>query len=213
MSACLTDFGHPLWLGVAPLILASGSAFRRSLLEAAEIPHRVAPALIDERMAETAIREKTSDPSAIARALAEAKALSVSGSMPAALVLGCDQTLALGHETFHKPVGREGAKSHLLKLSGKTHQLHSGMAIAHGGQTLWSHVESASLTMRPLSDAMIDAYLDAAGDAILASVGAYQLEKIGIHLFAKIEGDQSTIIGLPMLPLLAALRDLGVLRG
>jgi septum formation protein len=203
---------HPLWLWPTPLILASGSAFRKALLEGAEIPHEVLPARIDERAAEAGLRGRLAGPTDVARSLSEAKALSVCALRPGRLVLGCDQTLALDEEAFHKPEGREGARAHLEKLSGRTHHLHSGLALARDGAILWSHVEAARLTMRPLSPLMVEAYLDAAGDRILSSVGAYQLESLGIHLFASIEGDQSTIIGLPLMPLLAALRALGAVR-
>jgi septum formation protein len=175
----------------------------------------VHPALIDERHFEASLRQSQPDagPEAIARGLSEAKALAVSALEPGLLVLGCDQTLALGNEAFHKPAGKAGAKEHLLKLSGKAHHLHSGLALARDGVILWSHVASARLQMRVLSEAMIEAYLDATGDRILSSVGAYQLESLGVHLFEAIEGDQSTIIGLPLMPLLAALRQLGLVRG
>jgi septum formation protein len=204
---------HPLWRLNAPLVLASGSAFRKALLTAAEIPHDVNPAKIDERAVEARLRAAAAAPAEVAKGLSEEKALSVSTGLPGRLVLGCDQTLALGEEAFHKPEGREGARHHLRKLSGQTHHLHSGLALARDGVILWSHVESARMTMRVLSPDMIEAYLDAAGPRIFSSVGAYQLESLGIHLFSMIEGDQSTIIGLPLLPLLAALGDLGaVLR-
>jgi septum formation protein len=202
---------HPFWLLDAPLVLASGSRFRRALLDAAEIPAETRPAQIDERAVEERLRESGAGPDAVARALAEAKACAVSALAPDRLVLGCDQTLALGKDAFHKPAGRDGARAHLRRLSGRKHHLHSGLCLARGGAVLWSHVESAGMTMRDLSEAMIEAYLDAAGEAILSSVGAYQLEALGIHLFKTIEGDQSTIIGLPMLPLLGALRAEGAL--
>jgi septum formation protein len=206
---------HPLWLEDQPMILASGSVFRAGLLKGAEIPYRVHAAAINERQAEEALRQTkiNAGPEDVARHLSEAKALAVSALEPGLLVLGCDQTLALGDEPFHKPADRAGAKLHLVKLSGKTHHLHSGLALARNGTVMWSHVESAELHMRRLSEAMMEAYLDAAGTRILSSVGAYQLESLGIHLFEKIEGDQSTIIGLPLMPLLAALRGLGMVRG
>jgi septum formation protein len=202
---------HPLWLDRLPLVLASGSIFRRQLLEAAEIPHVVRPAAIDERQIEASLQQAGAGPDAIARGLAEAKAVAAKAD-PAEIVLGCDQTLALAETMFHKPHDRAAAAGHLRRLSGKTHALHSGLALVRGGRLLWSHTQSAHLTMRPLDEAMITAYLDAAGDRILSSVGAYQLEHLGIHLFDRIEGDQSTIIGLPLLPLLAALRRLLALR-
>jgi septum formation protein len=207
------DHNSTLWLLDEPLLLASGSRFRRALLESAGIPLDVEAAAIDERIAEAALRAQKVGPEGVARGLSEAKALAVSERHPARLVLGCDQTLALGEEAFHKPAGRDGARDHLRRLSGHAHFLHSGLALARGGKLLWSHVESARMTMRPLSEAMIEAYLDAAGEAVISSVGAYQLEALGIHLFERIEGDQSTIIGLPLLPLFRALRAEGALRG
>jgi septum formation protein len=204
---------HPFWLLEKPLVLASGSRFRRALLDAARIPAESLPASIDERAAETRLREAGAGPDAVARGLSEAKALSVSAAKPGRLVLGCDQTLALGDIAFHKPDGRIGARDHLRRLSGRAHHLHSGLCLARDGALLWSHVESARMSMRPLSETMIEAYLDAAGEAILGSVGAYQLESLGIHLFEAIEGEQSAIIGLPMLPLLRALRAEGALLG
>jgi septum formation protein len=201
-----------LWLGTDPLVLASGSPFRLALLQSAGIPAVAIKPALDERVVEADARAKGAGPEQVAKILAEAKALALSAAYPGRVLLGCDQTLALGPEAFHKPEGMEGAAAHLRKLSGRTHHLHSGLALVRDGVVLWSDVISASLTMRILSDAMIRAYLDMAGAAILASVGAYQLEGIGIHLFDAIQGDQSTIVGLPLLPLLEALRQEGLVQ-
>ena len=141
-------------------------------------------------------------PEDVALVLAEAKALDVSERNPGALVLGCDQTLSLGDELFHKPADMEGARRHLLALSGKTHQLNSAAVLARDGEALWRHVGIASLTMRKLDPAFIGRHLARVGDKALASVGAYQIEGEGIQLFEKIEGDYFTIVGLPLLPVL-----------
>jgi septum formation protein len=200
-----------LWRGAAPLVLASGSPFRLALLQSAGIPAEAVKPEIDERAVEQSVRDRGAGPEQVAGVLAEAKALSISSNFAGRFVLGCDQTLALGARAFHKPEGREGARQHLKALSGRTHHLHSGLALVQDGRLIWSEVTSASMTMRELADDMIEAYLDAAGDAILKSVGAYQLESLGIHLFEHFEGDQSTIVGLPLLPLLEALRQEGLI--
>jgi septum formation protein len=150
----------------------------------------------------------------VALVLATAKATDVSErSGGEATVIGSDQTLSLGDEILHKPADMEAARRHLLKLSGKTHQLNSAVAIVRSGDTVWSHVAVARLTMRELSPAFIGRYLARVGDKALASVGAYQVEGPGIQLFDKIEGDYFTIVGLPLLPLLGELRKLGVIDG
>jgi septum formation protein len=150
----------------------------------------------------------------VALVLATAKATDVSErSGSEAIVVGSDQTLSLADEVFHKPADMEAARRHLLKLSGKTHQLNSAVAIVRNGDTLWSHVAVARLTMRELSPAFIGRYLAKVGDKALTSVGAYQIEGPGIQLFDRIEGDYFTIVGLPLLPLLGELRKLGVIDG
>jgi septum formation protein len=199
-----------LWRGTEPLVLASGSRFRLALLQSAGIPAEAVKPAIDERAVEASVREKGAGPEQVAGVLAEAKALSISAQYAGRFVLGCDQTLALGPKAFHKPEGRAGARQHLKSLSGRTHHLHSGLALVQDSRVIWAEVTSASMTMRELSDEMIESYLDAAGDAVLQSVGAYQLEALGIHLFEHFEGDQSTIVGLPLLPLLEALRQEGL---
>lgn len=197
-----------LWRG-APLVLASKSAVRRTLLEAAGIPIEIDSADIDERAAEAP--HAGASPEKIALLLAREKALAVARRRPDMLVLGADQTLALGNRRFSKPATILAARDQLALLSGKTHALHSGAAVARDGNILFETIATAHLTMRALSNDALDAYLAAAGARILSSVGAYQLEGLGVHLFEKIEGDHFTILGLPLLPLLAFFRREGML--
>ncbi len=197
----------------ARLILASGSPFRKAVLANAGIDFDVERPSIDERAVEAPLQQSGVSPEDVALVLATAKANDVSERNPGALVIGSDQTMSLGDEVFHKPADMEGARRHLLKLSGKTHQLNSAVVIVRDGETLWSHVGVAQLTMRTLSPAFIGKHLASVGDKALASVGAYQIEGEGIQLFERIEGDYFTIIGLPLLPLLKALRDLGAIDG
>ncbi|MGE0564790.1 MAG: Maf family protein [Pseudolabrys sp.] len=196
-----------LWTAPEALVLASKSPARRRILVHAGIAVDIHPANIDERAVEAAAEPKS--PAEAALLLAHAKALAASAAMPDRMVLGADQTLALGEKRFSKPAGREAAHEQLRELSGKTHALHSAFALAQGGKILFEHGDSARLTMRALTDATIDDYLKTAGDAVLGSVGAYQIEDIGIQLFERIEGDYFTILGLPLLPLLDWLRRNG----
>ena len=198
-----------LWLAPSPLVLASGSAVRRGLLEAAGIPVEARPASLDERAIEAGAPSE--EPGAVAALLARAKALHVAAQMPGRLVVGADQTLALGRRRFDKPKDRAAARAQLRALAGRTHELHAAVAVARGPQVLYEHVGVARLTMRALTDAFLDRYLDAVGPAVVASVGAYQVEGPGIHLFERIEGDHFTVLGLPLLPLLAYLRAEGSL--
>lgn len=207
----MTSF--PLWRGAVPLVLASGSSARRLLLEAAGIPLDVAPADIDERAVEAPLRAAGAAPETVAGHLARHKAAAVSGNHPGRLVLGADQVLALGSEMFGKPTSVAAARQHLVRLSDKTHALHSALCLLEDGEVVLEAVSTAWLTMRPLSPAFLDAYLDAEGEAVCASVGAYRLEGLGSHLFTRVEGDHATILGLPLLDLLPALRQLGVLLG
>ncbi len=194
-----------LWRGKTPLILASQSRARRALLLSAGIEFETIPADIDERAVQQASR--LSAPAEIAALLAREKALSVSTQKPARFVVGADQTLALGFRLFNKPADRAQAKEQLRALAGHCHELHSAVAVARDGNLLFEAVSIARMTMRQLGEAEIDAYLHEAGDAVTSSVGAYQLERLGVHLFERIEGDHFTILGLPLLQLLAFLRS------
>ena len=194
-----------LWRGEDPLILASRSRARQTLLANAGIGFEAVAADIDER----AVQQASSLSSApdIAALLAREKALFVSLRRPGRFVVGADQTLALGARLFSKPAGRAEAAEQLRALAGNRHELHSGVAVARDGKILFSDVSAARMTMRPLTDAEISAYLDEAGETLTSSVGAYQLEGLGVHLFERVEGDHFTILGLPMLQLLAFLRS------
>ena len=193
------------------IILASGSPFRKAMLINAGVAIEAVPADVDERVLEAPLQGVS--PEDVAAILAEAKATEVSERRPGALVLGCDQTLSLGDEVFHKPADMEGARRHLLALSGKTHQLNSAVVLCRDGKVLWRHVGIASLTMRKLDPAFIGRHLARVGAKALSSVGAYQIEGEGIQLFEKIEGDYFTIVGLPLLPVLKELRALGAIDG
>jgi septum formation protein len=195
------------------IVLASGSQFRKSMLEAAGVDIDVVPAKIDERTVEKTLEGTGASPEDVAQVLAEAKALDVSERQPGRLVLGCDQTLSMGDELFHKPKDMEDARRHLLKLSGKTHQLNSAAVLARNGEALWRDVGIARLTMRKLEPGFIGRHLARVGPMALNSVGAYQIEGEGIQLFEKIEGDHFTIVGLPLLPLLKELRAMGAIDG
>jgi septum formation protein len=199
----------PLWRGAQPLVLASRSASRRAMLAAAGLPIDVTVPDLDERAVEAAAGPLA--PAKVAMLLAREKAKAIARDKPGRLVIGADQTLALGPRRFDKPGDVAAARTQLEALSGRTHQLHSAVAIVRDEEILLDAVDTASLTMRPLSPTFLDVYLAAAGPAVLESVGGYQLEKLGIHLFARIEGDHFTILGLPLLPLIAFLRKAGCL--
>jgi septum formation protein len=194
-----------LWRGQLPLILASQSRARQTLLRNAGIAFEAVVAEIDERAVQQASR--LSAPGEIAALLACEKARVVSSRLPDRLVIGADQTLALGARLFSKPAGRARAAEQLRALAGHSHELHSAVAVARDGKILFEAVAVARMTMRPLGDADIEAYLTEAGAAVTTSVGAYQLEGLGVHLFERIEGDHFTILGLPLLQLLAFLRS------
>ena len=196
-----------------PVILASGSPYRRKLLEGAGIDFAVVKPELDERAVEAPLVGTGVTPQEVALILAEAKATAVSEARRDALVIGSDQTLSLGEELFHKPVDMEGARRHLLKLSGRTHHLNSAVALARNGEIVWHHVSVARMTMRSLNPGFVGRHLADVGNAALTSVGAYQVEGRGIQLFERIDGDYFTIVGLPLLPLLAALRELGAIDG
>jgi len=193
-----------IWLADKPLVLASNSEARKRMLEAASIPLVVRPANIDERAVEAS--EKPSSARAAAAVLAREKARTVSLAAPGELVLGADQTLALGERRLSKPKSLDEAREQLRALSGTAHELTSACAIALDGKVLTALSDTARLSMRALHEDFIERYLDAAGAQVHASVGGYQIEGPGVHLFDKIEGDYFTILGLPLLPLLAYLR-------
>ena len=198
-----------IWRGKQPLILASQSRARQMLLANAGISFEAVPADIDERSLQK--NSGLSAPGEIASLLAAEKARFVSLNNPGRYIIGADQTLALGARLFSKPAGRAQAAEQLRLLAGHTHELHSAVAIARDGKIVFSDVGIAGMTMRRLDESEIEAYLDQAGQAVTTSVGAYQLEGLGVHLFERIEGDHFTILGLPLLPLLAFLRGEGLL--
>lgn len=189
------------------LILASKSKARAALLENAGLIFECQTADIDERAAEKPLVEAGAHPADIAQLLAEVKAMDVSEKNPGKLVIGADQTLGFGDKRFNKPIDDDAARRQLLELSGNSHQLHSAIALVKDGDTLWRHVSTATLTMRPFSPEEIGRYMAHVGDNVRSSVGCYQLEGLGVQLFEKIEGDYFTILGLPLLPLLGYLRD------
>lgn len=199
-----------LWQGERPLILASRSRSRGLLLGNAGLVFEAIPADIDERALQR--DSGLTAPGEVAALLAREKAKAVAGAHPGRIVLGADQTLAQGARLFDKPADRAAAHDQLRALAGRTHELHAAVAVVADGEVLTTQVAVARMTMRPLDDAAIARYLDAAGDAVTASVGAYQLEGLGVHLFSRIEGDHFTILGLPLLPLLQFLRERGLLR-
>jgi septum formation protein len=197
------------WRGKYPLMLASQSRARQTLLANAGINFEAVAADIDERAVQQA--SGLSAPDEIAALLAREKAVSVSLRQPDKYVVGADQTLALGKRLFSKPAGRPQAAEQLRALAGHSHELHSAVAVVRDGRILFAEVATARMTMRPLGGAEIRAYLDEAGEVVTSSVGAYQLEGLGVHLFERVEGDHFTILGLPLMQLLGFLRSEGLL--
>lgn len=189
------------------LILASQSPARKALLSGARVAFDARPAYIDERRLEADALARGADAQDVAALLARAKAHAIAGQSPTAIVIGADQTLALGDELLHKPETMQQAAAQLSYLKGKTHRLHAGVALLQGEKVLWEHVETAELTMRDFSDSERDEVLALEGEDVLSSVGGYRLEGPSVRLFAAITGDYFTILGLPLLPLLAALRE------
>ena len=198
-----------LWLSNRPLVLASSSLARKNLLQAAGIPIAIAISAIDERGIEASM--PTAGPGEIALHLSRAKAKSVCAAHPGHLVAGADQTLALDGHVFHKPATPQHAIGHLEALSGRAHDLHTALSVWRDNTEVFHCCARARLKVRHLSSGFIAAYLATIGNAALASVGAYQVEGVGLQLFDWIEGDHTTILGLPMLPLLGFLRDEGSL--
>lgn len=202
MSARLAD---------QPVVLASGSAVRAKMLRDAGLEVVVAPSAVDEEEVKRSVKAEGGKPEDAAELLAEMKAQRVSARHPGLLVVGADQMLECAGEWFDKPADQAGAKAHLSKLSGRSHRLVSAAVVCINGSRTWHAVDTAELTMRPLSDAFVERYLDAVGDAATRSVGAYELEGLGGQLFSRVRGDHWTVLGLPLLPLLAYLRERGVL--
>jgi septum formation protein len=198
-----------IWRGQQPPILASQSRARQMLLANAGVSFDAVAADIDER----ALQKNSGlvAPGEIAGLLAREKASFVSAKNPGRFVIGADQTLALGNRLFSKPAGRAQAAEQLRLLAGHAHELHSAVAVARDSKILFCDVAVARMTMRRLDESAIETYLDQAGQAVTTSVGAYQLEGPGVHLFERIEGDHFTILGLPLLPLLSFLRGEGLL--
>src|SRR5215217_3294862 len=190
------------------LILASTSPTRKALMDKAGLDFITVAPEVDERVVEARALGEGADGRDLATLLARAKAEAVSKAHPEALVIGADQTLSLGTELLHKPLDRLDAARQLDHLAGKTHRLHAAVALMRGGELLWSDIETAELTMRSFSPEERDQVLDLEGDAALTSVGGYRLEGPSIRLFETVSGDYFTILGLPLLPLLAALRDI-----
>lgn len=192
------------------LILASASVSRRQMLQNAGLDFTIETSGVDEDEVKLSLAAEKAAPRDIAETLAELKAKRVSTRHPEAMVIGADSTLACNGRLFDKPPTMEAARKQLQALAGQTHELHSSVVVARGGVRLWHCTEHARLTMRPLTDAFLDAYLARAGEAVTTSVGAYQLEGVGAHLFTRVEGDYFTILGLPLLPLLSFLAGHGV---
>lgn len=194
------------------LILASQSASRRAMLDAAGVPFTAMAAGVDEDSMKAGLRAEGVSPRNLADALAELKATKLSRRHPTDLVLGCDSTVAFDDGTMiDKAESREEQRELLLRLSGQRHKLYSAAVICEGGAPVWRHVDTATLHVRTLSDAFIDTYLDAEWPEIGHCVGGYRIEGPGAQLFSRIEGSQFTILGLPLLPLLDYLRTRGMM--
>lgn len=191
---------------MTPIVLASASASRAALLRAAGVPFTVTPSQIDEDVVKARMLRECAQPDVIARRLAELKARAVSETSDG-LVIGADQTLDLAGVLHDKPRDLAESRDRLKALRGRRHSLHAAVAVARGGEVVWSALDTASLTMRAFSDAFLDAYLERQGEAVTSSTGAYLLEGEGVQLFEAIEGDYFAILGLPLLGLLAFLRE------
>ena len=200
-----------LWLLPRPLVLASKSQARRALLAASGIPFEAIDAGIDERSVQTTLGPEAKG-STVAASLAREKARAISAEHPGRLVLGADQTLSLENGLVSKPEDRAMARRQILAMSGRTHTLHAALCLMRDGAIVAEACAEAHLTCRAFSEAFVDCYLDLAGDSVLTSVGGYAVEGLGIHLFEAIKGEQSTILGLPMLPLLGMLRENGAVE-
>ena len=200
-----------LWLLPRPLVLASKSQARRALLAASGIPFEAIDAGVDERGVQATLGA-AADGATVAATLAGEKARVISAEHPGRLVVGADQTLSLEGGLISKPEDRAAARRQIAAMSGRTHTLHAAVCLMRDGIVEAEACAEAHLTCRPFSAAFVDCYLDLAGDSVLSSVGGYAVEGLGIHLFEAIEGEQSTILGLPMLPLLRILRGIGAVE-
>jgi septum formation protein len=205
--------GATLWRCAQPLILASKSFGRRLVLQQTGLPFVSMPAAVDERALEQEVRAKGGGADDVSLALARAKALHISAQHPDSFVLGADQVASCDGRLFGKPKDMTAAAEQLLQLSGHVHRLHSAVVLARGGVIKFETVSHADLSMRPLNEDFLKIYLGAVGEAALGSAGAYQIEGLGVHLFSEIKGDHWTILGLPLLPVLEALRRESALTG
>lgn len=196
--------------GPTGLVLASGSMTRRRLLAGTGLAFQVIPADVDEASIKVAAQREGQSPDLIARALAREKANVINTLHPEQLVLAADQVLVAGDSLLDKPVGREGLKSHITLLSGRVHFLINGVILMRAGSVMWSYSDRCEMEMRPLSADEQALYVSNAPDAVMSSVGGYRIEAEGIHLFQRMTGDWSSILGLPLLPVLAALRQAGI---
>lgn len=192
------------------IVLASGSASRKAMLEAAGVAFEIARPDVDERALEAEIFD--ADPMNVCVTLSEAKAKAVSATMPGRLVLGGDSLVTVEGRRFDKPATRAQAAEHLRFFSGKWMELHSAAVLVRDGEQLWFHYSSAGLLVRELSESFIKAYLDAEWPAVSGCVGVFRIEGMGVQLFTTIDGDQFTVLGMPLLPLLEALRSFGELE-
>jgi len=193
------------------IVLSSSSATRRKLLSQTGLYFKTAKPPVDESVIKAALKKAGASAALVADNLAESKANSVALILPGAFIIGADQMLDCGGDWFDKPADRDGARRHLESLRGKTHELITAAVIAHEGRIIWRHTEIAKMTMRDFSDGFLDAYMAKAGDGIVHSVGAYEMEGMGSQLFEKVEGDFYSILGLPLIPLMGALREAGAL--
>jgi septum formation protein len=193
-----------------PLILASASPSRRQMLRNAGLDFEIVPSGVDEDEVKLSLISERASAQDIATTLAEMKAVRVSARRPGAMVIGADSTLACEGKLYDKPPTLAAAREQLKALSDRTHELVSAVVVARNGAPLWHATETGRLTMRPLSESFLDAYLARAGEAVCASVGAYQLEGLGAHLFSRIDGDYFTVLGMPLLPLLVFLAEHGI---
>ena len=194
------------------LILASGSAIRATLLAKAQVPFTVQVARVDEDMARDALRAQQLAARDIADALAEMKALRISGKFPDDLVLGCDQILDVAGIILNKPQDRNDLTAQLQQLKGRDHRLHSAAVVFHAGRPIWRSVKTVTMHMRDFSDDYLTQYIDANWNIVRHCVGGYALEGVGVRLFSKIDGDYFSVLGLPLLDVLAFLTERGVLQ-